>query len=227
MLVSGLSEHMTSVMSVSNYVSEATVRNICGNSFHPKLIGSALGSDQDLKSWIEADAPYNPVNTIPMPTEVVARFRKVRADLIFGFKGRGKGSADIPNGGTIANDLPFPEMLCPRPSNLDKDPSQASMEARLQPPAYFPVSIRLDKKEPQTTLVCNCCSDFLQQHSYENVLTMIDLVGLPTIDPLAIIDFFFYQPDKVNYMAHLKAVREEISNGLWRIGRLDTLFTTS
>ena len=223
-LVSGLSEHMTSVMSVSNYVSEATVRNICGNSFHPWLIGSALGSDQDLKSWIEADIPYNQVTGIPTPTEIVTRFKQVRADLISEFKSGNKGS-DVPNG-TIASDLPFPEMLCSRPTDLHKDPSLESMEARVQPPEYFPVSIRVDKKEPRSTLLCAFCFEFLQQHAYENVLTMIDLVGLPTLDPSAVIDFFFYQHDKVNHVAHLKAVREELTNGLWKVGRLGTLFTT-
>ena len=58
------------------------------------------------------------------------------------------------------------------------------------------------------------------------MLTMIHLVGLPSIDPSAIIDFFFCEPDKVSYVAPRNAVREERTNGLWRIGRVDTLLTT-
>ena len=224
-LVSGLTEHMATILSVSNYVSEATVRNICGNSFHPKLIGSALGSEQDLKSWIEADIPYNQNTNIPTPAEIVTKFKQVRADLISEFKSQKKGPANVLNG-AIANELPFPEMLCSRPTDLLKDPSLVAMEARVQPPEYFPVSIRVDKKEPRNTLVCSCCTEFLQQHSYENVLAMIDLVGLPAIDPSAVIEFFFYQHDKVNHVAHLKAVREEITNGLWKVGRVGNLFTT-
>ena len=77
----------------------------------------------------------------------------------------------------------------------------------------------------RNTLVCTCCTDFLQQHSFENVLAMIDLVGLPAIDPSAVIDFFFYQHDKVNHVAHLKVVREELANGLWKVGRVGNLFT--
>ena len=134
-MVSGLTEHMTTILSVSNYVSEATVRNICGNSFHPKLIGSALGSEQDLKSWIEAEMPYNQNTNIPTPAEIVNKFKQVRADLISEFKSHNKGAANVLNG-TIANDLPFPEMLCSRPTDLLKDPSLASMEARVQPPEY-------------------------------------------------------------------------------------------
>ena len=168
-LVSGLTEHMATILSVSNYVSEATVRNICGNSFHPKLIGSALGSEQDLKSWIEADIPYNQNTNIPTPAEIVTKFKQVRADLISEFKSQKKGPANVLNG-AIANELPFPEMLCSRPTDLLKDPSLVAMEARVQPPEYFPVSIRVDKKEPRNTLVCSCCTDFLQQHSYENVI---------------------------------------------------------
>ena len=89
------------------------------------------------------------------------------------------------------------------------------MEARVQPPEFFPVPIRVDKKEPRNTLVCSCCTDFLLQHSYDNVLAMIDLAGLPAIDPSAVIDFFFYQHDKVNLVAHLKFVREE--NYKWSV----------
>ena len=58
------------------------------------------------------------------------------------------------------------------------------------------------------------------------MLAMIDLVGLPSIDPSALIDFFFYQHDKIHHVAHLKAVREEITNGLWKVGRVGNLFTT-
>ncbi len=32
---------------------ERVIRDYCGNSFHPDLIGSALGSDQCLKGWVE------------------------------------------------------------------------------------------------------------------------------------------------------------------------------
>ena len=224
-LVSGLTEHMSTILSVSNYVSEATVRNICGNSFHPKLIGSALGSEQDLKSWIGTDIPYNQNTNIPSPSEIVAKFKQVRADLVSEFKKQKIGPANA-LAGAIANELPFPEILCSRPNDLHKDPSLASMEARVQPPEFFPVPIRVDKKEPRNTLVCSCCSDFLQLHSYDNVLAMIDLVGLPAVDPSAVIDFFFYQHDKVNHVAHLKAVREEITNGLWKVGRVGNLVTT-
>ena len=100
------------------------------------------------------------------------------------------------------------------------------MEARVQSPEFFPVPIRVDKKEPRNTLICSYCTDFLQQHSYDCVLAMIDLAGLPSIDPAELIDFFFYQHDKIHHVAHLKADREEITNGLWKVGRVGNLFTT-
>ena len=52
---------------------------------------------------------------------------------------------------------------------------------------------------------------------------MIDLVGLPAMDPSAVIEFFFYQHDKVNHVAHLKAVREDITNGLWKASALQQM----
>ena len=198
---------------------------LCGNSFHPKLIGSALGSEQDIKAWIGADIPYNQNTSMPSPTEIVAKFKQVRAKLVSEFKERKLGPAStLP--GAIASELPFPEILCPKPTDQFRDPTLSSMEARVRPPEFFPVPIRVDKKEPVNTLMCSCCTDFLLQHSYDNVLTMIDLVGLPSIDPSAVIDFFFYQHHKINHVAHMKSVREEITNGLWKVGRIGNLITT-
>ena len=224
-LVSGLTEHMSSLLSVSNYVSEATVRNICGNSFHPKLIGSALGSDQDLRTWIEAKVTYAQTSNIPSPREIISKFKEVRSELMSNFRKHKIGPVSALTT-SVAGDVPFPEMLLSRPNDLLKDPPLAAIEAKVQPPEFFPVPIRVDKKEPSNTQLCSSCFDFLQQHSYDNVLAMIDLVGLPPIDPSAIVDFFFYQQDKIHHVAHLKAVREEITNGLWRVGRVGNLFTT-
>ena len=44
--------------------------------------------------------------------------------------------------------------------------------------------------------------------------------------PAAILDFFFYQSDRVNYVAHLNRVRAEINNGLWKVGEVGNLFLT-
>ena len=135
-LVSGLTEHMSSILSVSNYVSEAAVRNICGNSFHPKLIGSALGSDQDLRTWIEADVTCNQTSNIPSPRAIVSKFKQVRLDLISDFKTHKIGPVNALTT-SVANDIPFPEMLLSRPNDLLKDPPLAAMEARAQPPEFF------------------------------------------------------------------------------------------
>ena len=135
-LVSGLTEHMSSILSVSNYVSEATVRNICGNSFHPKLIGSALGSDQDLRTWVEADVTCNQTSNIPSPRDIISKFKQVRSELMSDFKKHRIGPVSALTT-SVAGDIPFPEMLLSRPNDLRKDPPLTAMEDRAQPPEFF------------------------------------------------------------------------------------------
>ena len=39
--------------SLAERLPERVIRDYCGNSFHPDLISSALGSDQCLQDWVE------------------------------------------------------------------------------------------------------------------------------------------------------------------------------
>ena len=50
-------------------LTDATIRNICGNSFHPALISSALGSNEVLQKWVN--------NQIEGPEGFVADPQKV------------------------------------------------------------------------------------------------------------------------------------------------------
>ena len=50
--VAGLTEHFDDLRKKHGHLSEILVRNVCGNSFHPALIASALGTDLDLREWI-------------------------------------------------------------------------------------------------------------------------------------------------------------------------------
>ena len=73
---SGVTEHMASVLSCAKYVSEATVRNISGNSFHPQLIEAALGSSDDLKAWITGPSLSNGSRAgMPAPDIIVKKFK--------------------------------------------------------------------------------------------------------------------------------------------------------
>ena len=54
MNLSGLGDYWvhTSIQD-SEKLPEALIRDTCGNSFHPALISSALGSDETIKHWVD------------------------------------------------------------------------------------------------------------------------------------------------------------------------------
>ena len=54
--LSGLQDFWNNVsLSDVELVPETLLRNVCGNCFHPDLIGSALGSNTVLKSWVKGE----------------------------------------------------------------------------------------------------------------------------------------------------------------------------
>ena len=50
--LSGLTKHMQSIQAKMGPLDPRMIRNLCGNCSHPALIESALGSTDDLRSWI-------------------------------------------------------------------------------------------------------------------------------------------------------------------------------
>ena len=62
-ILSGLEGHWTRISEEdAKHMPEDLIRSMCGNSFHPGLIGSALGSNKTLRQWIrqspEGALPY-------------------------------------------------------------------------------------------------------------------------------------------------------------------------
>ena len=159
--VSGVTEHMASVLSCAKHVSEATVRNICGNSFQPQLIEAALGSSDDLKAWITEPSLSNDSRAgMPAPEIIVKKLKLLESSsselnsLVIS-----KAKAKVmPKYRRI---IPFPQMLNSRPRDKRFDPASAVIESQLQCPEYFPVSIRIDKKEPDSLWLSSTCREFL------------------------------------------------------------------
>ena len=60
----------------SERLTEQTIRDMCGNSFHPKLIASALGSNQVLTEWIDGRA-IGPSNLVADQQQVYAEYSKL------------------------------------------------------------------------------------------------------------------------------------------------------
>ena len=54
--LSGLEEQWSNThLNDAEHLPERVIRDYCGNSFHPKLIGSALGEDHVLRRWINGE----------------------------------------------------------------------------------------------------------------------------------------------------------------------------
>ena len=72
--LSGLHDFWNNVsLSDAELVPEALLRNVCGNCFHPDLIGSALGSNTILRSWAKGDVE-GPSRYVMNQTEAHAVF---------------------------------------------------------------------------------------------------------------------------------------------------------
>ena len=54
--LSGLENHWTMIdFEDANRLPDPLIRDMCGNSFHPALISSALSNDDVLKRWIQGE----------------------------------------------------------------------------------------------------------------------------------------------------------------------------
>ena len=60
--LAGLEDHFDKVHAHKNLLTEMTVRNYCGNSFHPEYIQAAIGHPERLRSWLAT-----PVDQPPTP----------------------------------------------------------------------------------------------------------------------------------------------------------------
>ena len=60
--LAGLHHHFDRVHAHRNLLTELTVRNYCGNSFHPDYIQAAIGHPERLRNWLAApvEPPHNP-----------------------------------------------------------------------------------------------------------------------------------------------------------------------
>ena len=60
--LAGLQDHFDKVHAHKNLLTEMTVRNYCGNNFHPECIQAAVGHPERLRSWLAT-----PVDQPPTP----------------------------------------------------------------------------------------------------------------------------------------------------------------
>ena len=75
--LSGLQDFWNNVsLSDVELVPETLLRNVCGNCFHPDLIGSALGSNAVLKSWVKGELE-GPSKLVMNQVEAYAVFSKL------------------------------------------------------------------------------------------------------------------------------------------------------
>ena len=77
--VSGLSQNFASVKKFSYLLTSRTIRSFVGNSFHPILVGIAIGTPEDLKEWVEGRQPST--TNIAHPDTVRKYYIQFRQDI--------------------------------------------------------------------------------------------------------------------------------------------------
>lgn len=122
--LSGLQGHwrMTSEDD-AEFLPDSTIRDICGNSFHPAIISSALGSNEHLRDWVE--------NKVQGSDNIVADQQKVHglyAELVGVTKKAGRDQYQRAN-------LPVVELLpvFPAVENASRNPPLPSIEQPILP----------------------------------------------------------------------------------------------
>ena len=102
MNLSGLGDYWvhTSIQD-SEKLHEALIRDTCGNSFHPALISSALGSNETIRHWID-DAQKEPHSFVACQHQALSTYTEL-CDLIQTEISKNKKSKKKPQ---VINDLP-------------------------------------------------------------------------------------------------------------------------
>ena len=136
--LSGLENHWTMVdIEDANRLPDSLIRDMCGNSFHPSLISSALGSDDVLKRWIQGEEGGS--------TTVVADQSRVHAlysELAQLIKQKGlELHKDV--------DIPVVEEL-PRYPSVEGVSGQIPLPSIAQPVLPVKLSIELSKDDQRT-----------------------------------------------------------------------------
>ena len=79
--LAGLHNHFDRVHAHRNLLTELTVRNYCGNSFHPEYIQAAIGHPECLRNWltVPAEPQHNPPWTgVLHPKQARAQYHELR-----------------------------------------------------------------------------------------------------------------------------------------------------
>ena len=200
--LAGLHNHFHRVQTHQPLLTEYTIRNYCGNSFHPEYIQAAIGHPERLRNWLAE--PVNPASKpswtgVIHPKEARAQFHQLRDHIqTIAQQRRIKDVAQKQIGLDPMPDFPIHAIE----GNLAPI-SPAVKPMQLLPPSrkIHPeeIGLRDDKPPAQLSLVA---IGLLQRQNMQDVLTGMRFFGAGISQPDDIFRFFFSEPAEVVMDAH-------------------------
>ena len=224
--VAGLTEHLDDLRRKQGHLSELLVRNICGNSFHPALIASALGTDQDLREWLCTQASkLTHQCQIPGPKQMLENYKSLRLQVIQELS-REHGDPQQVVQREMAPPCPFsylqPDAYSSNPSELNRD----EVFAKVQPSEALPTPIVPDVPVPECTPLSSTCKLILQQIGFEHVIRLVSFVGLPAFDSAMTASYFTYPADRAGQQYYIQNIERAFLTYNWKRGDLHFLLST-
>ena len=192
--LAGLHNHFHRVQTHRPLLTEYTIRNYCGNSFHPEHIQAAIGNPERLRNWLAE--PINPASNptwtgVIHPKEARAQFHQLRDQVQT--IAQQKRIKDVTQK-QIGLD-PMPDFPIHAIDGYLTPISPAVMPMQLLPPSrrIHPeeVGLRDDKPPSQLSLVT---IRLLQQQNMQDVLTGMRFFGAGISQPDDIFPFVFSEP---------------------------------
>ena len=224
--VAGLTEQLDDLRKKSGHLTEVLVRNVCGNSFHPVLIASALGNDLDLQEWTskQFSRPSHQCH-IPGPEQVLEHYKMLRLQVIQELS-REQGDLQQVIQREMASPCPFSHLQQDARSTNPPDIAGEEVWVKVQPCETLPTPIVPDLPDPECTPLTPTCKSILQQLGLAQVVRIVSLVGLPAFDSSMTISYFTYPADRANQQAYMQNIERAFNSYNWKRGDLHFLLST-
>ena len=224
--VAGLTEHFDDLRKKHGHLSEILVRNVCGNSFHPALIASALGSDRDLRDWLDARSNESPYQCqVPGPKQILENYKALRLQVIQELS-REQGDPQQVIQREMASPCPFPHLQQDSCSSYPPDLISDEVWAKVQPCEALPTPIVPDVPDPECTPLSSTCKLILQQIGFAHVTRLVSFVGLPAFDSSMVVSYFTYPADRPGQQQYIKNLERAFNTHNWKRGDLHFLLST-
>ena len=222
--VSGLTNHIQNIQAHTGPLDPRVVRNLCGNCFHPALIESALGSTEDLGTWMQSsDQEIDTQTPIPDPGQTLAKYQVLREEVAKELRRREGPNIDPDQ--KLAAKVPFPLLQKSNPDDHRSALSKNDMASKIQSEEHVAVPMHTDTKEQDCVQLSRHCKLHLISEGWDYIFKTVSLVGLPSQDLQELSDFFIYPAEQQKLKTYAQQLQEAYELGEWRTGNLHFLLS--